>query len=71
MLLLYTFILDKNSNTNGNGTKRRQKGHQGSFSTFEGTEYISNVSAAISGGIESPLQIILQVRANIIYYSLK
>ena len=33
----------------------------GAFSTFEGAEYISNVAAAISGGIESPLQIILQV----------
>ena len=43
-------------------TKVRKKGgNLGAFSTFEGAEYISNVAAAISGGIESPLQIILQV----------
>ena len=55
-------ILDENLNTKRGRINGRQKGHQGTFSTFEGTEYISNISSAISGGIESPLQIILQAR---------
>ena len=46
---------------NANTKVRKKGGNLGTFSTFEGAEYISNVSAAISGGIESPLQIILQV----------
>ena len=46
---------------NANTKVRKKEGNLGTFSTFEGAEYISNVSAAISGGIESPLQIILQV----------
>ena len=47
--------------TSTNTDKRHKKNNQGTFSTFEGAEYISNVAAAISGGIESPLQITLQV----------
>ena len=46
---------------NANTKARKRGGNLGTFSTFEGAEYISNVAAAISGGIESPLQIILQV----------
>ena len=46
---------------NANTKVRKKGGNLGTFSTFEGAEYISNVAAAISGGIESPLQIILQV----------
>ena len=46
---------------NANTKVRKKGGNLGAFSTFEGAEYISNVAAAISGGIESPLQIILQV----------
>ena len=55
----------------GKTSKGRRKCHQGTFSTFEGAEYVSNVAAAISGGIESPLQIILQVSREILSHVTK
>ena len=57
-------ILDETSTSKTRKFNKQKKGNQGTFSTFEGAEYISNVAAAISGGIESPLQIILQVMTN-------
>ena len=53
--------MDDGKMQNANTKVRKKGGNLGTFSTFEGAEYISNVAAAISGGIESPLQIILQV----------
>ena len=60
--MCYPYLDDRRAcHSKGKTSKGRRKCHQGTFSTFEGAEYVSNVAAAISGGIESPLQIILQV----------